>query len=363
MFEADLKASQLHTDVSALQDPLTDELVEHQLYLTSKVPSSSDSKEIWPLPWYDAACWASGRTSTVECYKWTGSDTDRHAEISSERQCTFFTKIRTIRNWCSKTTWKSYDIQCPEWWGRKQQSTWAQTIVTLTWLHAWNPGSCQGMVSLKSYPTDSLHCIKYGGKTSWVIRVTFSIPHGSILGQVLFILYTDSRPSLKFGIKLHVLADNQQHNSTCTVISATCCHQWTAWTHKNSASLQPATVCQPTGWNIMPKRASWCAPALHKTLAWPWKQRYYCSEKWIDYSNAISANVLRTTIHTLHWVPMLTPSHHWYTKVRCTSSMTNCIGRMCHNASPSNCAQRYLSACSAQLGTVVPLWALCQSRT
>ena len=70
-----------------------------------------------------------------------------------------------------------------------------------------------------------------GGRTSQAVSVTCSVPHGSVLGPLLFILYTADLADLasKFGVNLRAFADDNR-----PATSAVCCPLRTHW---NSASL------------------------------------------------------------------------------------------------------------------------------
>ena len=73
----------------------------------------------------------------------------------------------------------------------------------------------------KSYLTGRSYSVVYGGTTSTVIQVTCSVPQGSVLGPLLFILYTADLADLasKFGVKLMITS------SMCIAIAAMCGHQ------------------------------------------------------------------------------------------------------------------------------------------
>ena len=74
----------------------------------------------------------------------------------------------------------------------------------------------------KSYLTGRSYCVIYGGGTSATVLVTCSVPQGSVLGPLLFILYTSELADLaaEYGVKLHAFADD-----TCTATLATCRRQ------------------------------------------------------------------------------------------------------------------------------------------
>ena len=70
---------------------------------------------------------------------------------------------------------------------------------------------------LKSYLSGRSYCVIYGKGTSSVIQVTCSVPQGSVLGPLLFILYTADLADLasEFGVKLHAFADDNQLHVHC----------------------------------------------------------------------------------------------------------------------------------------------------
>ena len=78
---------------------------------------------------------------------------------------------------------------------------------------------------LISYLTGRSYCVIHGGRTSSVIQVTCFVPQDSVLGPLLFILYTADLAELAstFGVKLHAFADDNQLRALrphqCVVIS------------------------------------------------------------------------------------------------------------------------------------------------
>jgi len=74
----------------------------------------------------------------------------------------------------------------------------------------------------KSYLTGRSYCVIYGGGTSATVLVTCTVPQGSVLAPLLFILYTAELADVaaEYGVKLHAFADD-----TCTAILATCRRQ------------------------------------------------------------------------------------------------------------------------------------------
>ena len=63
-----------------------------------------------------------------------------------------------------------------------------------------------------SYLSDRSYCVVYGGVSSQLIYVMCSVPQGSVLGPLLFILYTAELAELayKYGVMLHAFADDTQ---------------------------------------------------------------------------------------------------------------------------------------------------------
>ena len=63
-----------------------------------------------------------------------------------------------------------------------------------------------------SYLSDRSYCVVYGGVSSQLIYVMCSVPQGSVLGPLLFILYTAELAELayKYGVMLHAFTDDTQ---------------------------------------------------------------------------------------------------------------------------------------------------------
>ena len=64
----------------------------------------------------------------------------------------------------------------------------------------------------KSYLTGSTYCVIYAGASSSIKQVTCSVPQGSVLGPLLFLLYTADLADLaaKHGVMLYAFADDTQ---------------------------------------------------------------------------------------------------------------------------------------------------------
>jgi hypothetical protein len=71
----------------------------------------------------------------------------------------------------------------------------------------------------QSYSTGRIYCVVFGGSKSSVIHVTCSVPQGSVLGPLLFILYTADLADLAstFGVNLHAFADDTQLYLHCSI--------------------------------------------------------------------------------------------------------------------------------------------------
>jgi len=69
----------------------------------------------------------------------------------------------------------------------------------------------------ESYLSDRTHCVVADSVMSQVIHVSCSVPQGSVLGPLLFLLYTEDLAELaaRFGVTLHAYADNNQLYLSC----------------------------------------------------------------------------------------------------------------------------------------------------
>ena len=109
-FEADLKVSQLCTDLHVLQDSLADELAE--LYDTSMLtlldkhcPAVKIQRRFGPLtPWFDADCRESRRQSRMleRRYRRTGTDADRLAWIKQLKTMYAVYEEKGHQHWLTK---------------------------------------------------------------------------------------------------------------------------------------------------------------------------------------------------------------------------------------------------------------------
>ena len=64
-----------------------------------------------------------------------------------------------------------------------------------------------------------VYCVFHGGVYSHLIYVTCSVPQGSVLGPLLFLLYTAELAELaaRYGVTLHSFADDNQLYIHCRI--------------------------------------------------------------------------------------------------------------------------------------------------
>ena len=69
----------------------------------------------------------------------------------------------------------------------------------------------------ESYLSDRTHCVVVDSVMSLVIQMSCSVPQGSVLGPLLFLLYSADLAELaaRFGVTLHAYADDNQLYLSC----------------------------------------------------------------------------------------------------------------------------------------------------
>ena len=74
-------------------------------------------------------------------------------------------------------------------------------------VHAW----------FRSYLTNCTQYVRCGESTSTPLSVLFGVPQGSVLGPILFLLYTADLVRLveSFGLEPHLYADDTQIYGSC----------------------------------------------------------------------------------------------------------------------------------------------------
>ena len=102
----------------------------------------------------------------------------------------------------------------------------------------------------RSYLTNLTEYILFNGNKSPVRTVTHGVPQGSVLGPLLFVLYTADleKISKRFGVEAHFYADDSQTYvfstpDTCKSADSrllTCLDEMTAWLQANRLCLNPS---------------------------------------------------------------------------------------------------------------------------
>jgi len=72
-----------------------------------------------------------------------------------------------------------------------------------------------------SYLTGRKHHVRYGGRCSETSLVHYGVPQGSVIGPILFIMYTADLIALKqqHGLQPHLFADDTQIVGSCCTTS------------------------------------------------------------------------------------------------------------------------------------------------
>ena len=118
---------------------------------------------------------------------------------------------------------------------------------------------------LTSYLEQRRHYVSAHGKQSAMSDTKFGVPQGSVLGSILFIMYTADviRIVERFGLEVHQYADDTQSHGSCRPnSSASLCHDIgacvesvrpTRWTGSNRLQL-----------NATKTEFMWCVPHRHR---------------------------------------------------------------------------------------------------
>ena len=103
---------------------------------------------------------------------------------------------------------------------------------------------------IKSFLSDHTQQISYNGQLSAMLEVLFGVPHGSVLGPLLYILYTADLANVvaRHGLSLHRYADDCQVYMSVPVDGAqaavhqlsTCLVHVEAWLKASRLRLNPA---------------------------------------------------------------------------------------------------------------------------